>query len=144
VTTPDDVPPLLSLEQLQVRSGKTFTEEQRPRVEAILRGASGLVRDVAALHGVDWSTADHLSPEVPTAARELVYAATMRELDNPKGLVTWSKTVGRWSKTERLPDGSPVGVLLSAGERTALLAAIGVTDSDDQPWSGTISARARR
>lgn len=113
-------PPLALVEDLSYRVGRTFTDAELPRVEAVLDDASALVRDEAGRSWIDPITG--LVTDVPASIRTVVLRASERVVRNPQGFK--SESAGDYSFQRADADTS---VYLTERERQIIRRAIGRT-----------------
>lgn len=86
-------PPLVNVEDLEYRLGRTFNSEELPRVEAVLDDASALVRMEAGQTWIDPLTGDIAA--VPAPIRTIVLRVAERVMRNPQGFK--SESAGDYS-----------------------------------------------
>lgn len=99
------LPPLASLDDLEVRAGR---QDEVARAEAVLVDASNLVRDEA---GKTWVDDLGALAGVPDMVATLVLKVAKRAIDNPEGLTAETYPEYAWRK-----DGAEDGVYLTDKE----------------------------
>ena len=112
------LPSLTDADAFAVRYGRSLSEDETERIEALLGDASDMVRDIAGEDYVD--DAGDLE-EVPPAIISVVCEAVRRAFDNPAGLQ--GETTGNYTWRGPTPTGS--GVHLTMGEKRIIRRAAG-------------------
>lgn len=131
-----DLPPLASVEDLEVRLGYPLEGAEAGRAESVLVAASELIRDVA---GKDWVDDDGELLGVPRRVVQICIDVAYRAFVNPEALT--QRSIGdsskSWDRTGR--EGGEAVYLTQREEHAVRRAAQGRTFWSVtlvSPWSG--------
>lgn len=117
------LPPLVTVDELETRLGRTLTAAERTRATAVVQDVSAVIRAEAG--GVTWTTTDTAGvvvlSGVPDVVAVVALTAARRAFENPDGVV--GTQLGSYS--ERLSSASAAGVFLTDEERAAVQLAVG-------------------